>query len=57
MPLEKNKYTIDFIRNTYFQLSLKFSKQKDKDILEHLSKIENVTDYIRKLIRKDIDTK
>ena len=55
MPLEKNKYRVDFIRNNYFQLSLKFNRIKDKDILEHLKKKENDTEYIRNLIKQDID--
>ena len=55
MPLEKYKYRVDFIRNNYFQLSLKFNRIKDKDILEHLKKKENATEYIRNLIKQDID--
>ena len=55
MPLDKNEYVTNFIRNNYVQISLKFNKEKDRIILKHLSRKENVTEYIRNLIKKDID--
>ena len=36
------------------QISLKFSLENDKDILEQLSNQPSKIDYIRKLVRDDI---
>ncbi len=36
------------------QITLRFSLEADGDILEMLEKVDNKTDYIRKLIRDDM---
>ena len=37
------------------QFSLVFNKEKDKDIIEKLDSMDNWTDYIRTLIRQDME--
>lgn len=36
-------------------ITLQFNTGTDSDVLDKLSKVHNKTDYIRKLIRADID--
>lgn len=35
-------------------IAIRFSLSKDRDILEKLNSVENITEYIRNLIRRDI---
>ncbi len=39
------------------QILLKFNKETDRNLLDKLEAVENRTDYIRKLILKDIGEK
>lgn len=36
-------------------ISVRFMKERDKEIIEWLDKQENKTDYLRQIIRKDIE--
>ena len=36
-------------------LTLKFNKEKDADVLARFDEVENKADYIRKLVRADIE--
>lgn len=47
-------YQKQFIKETYRGYSIKFSKAKDKAIIDKLASVPNQTDYIRKLILKDL---
>ena len=38
------------------RFSLKLNKKTDRDILERLDEVENKTQYIKMLIRKDIES-
>lgn len=54
---EINKYVYDWQKENIKQISIKFNLDTDKDILAMLEKQENRTDYIRQLIKKDIEQK
>ena len=41
-------------KNNCIQMSLKFNKKTDADILQHLEPIKNKQGFIKMLIRKDI---
>ena len=45
-----NKYN----RENTITLCLRLNKETDKDILEHLRQLSNMTGYIKDLIRADI---
>jgi Arc/MetJ-type ribon-helix-helix transcriptional regulator len=36
------------------RLEIRFNNEGDRDIVEHLGKISNASDYIRTLVRRDI---
>ena len=42
-------------KKTYRHYSVRFHREKDKDIIEHLQTKENTVDYIRNLILADMD--
>lgn len=42
--------------NNTKRISLKLNLNTDSDILEKLSQVDNVQGYIKKLIRKDIES-
>ena len=49
-----NEYRNKFIKDTYKSYLIKFNKVKDRELIEHLAKYDNTTDYIRTLINEDI---
>ena len=55
---ERRKARLESIRKSRKKLSkcinVRFYYKRDKAILEHLEKIENKTDYLRRLINADI---
>lgn len=60
MPKKKatNKqkaYIIDYNQKNYRQISLKFHREYEADELQHLEKQENISQYIKGLIRKDME--
>lgn len=45
----------DYHRRAMRVVALRFHKRSDKDILDRIDSQANKTDYIRQLIRKDIE--
>ena len=39
------------------QVKFNFNKPGDKDVLDKLDSVENKTDYVRRLIKEDLDEK
>lgn len=57
--MEENKYAAQerYIAKTRRRYVLNLNKNTDKDLLEHLEKVENVQGYIKALIRADMAKK
>lgn len=54
----KAKYDMDYQRNSKTRMTLWFNNDKDEDIINWLNEIDmNKSEYIRDLIRKDINKK
>ena len=53
-----NKYNNDYCKRNYKTVGLRLHVLNDKDIIEHLAKLEEdkvtVTDYIKELLRREI---
>lgn len=55
---DKAKYDMDYQRNSKTRMTLWFNNDKDIDIINWLNEIDmNKSEYIRDLIRKDINKK
>lgn len=50
----KRKTNMDYDRKNTKLIGMKLNRNTDADILEHLSKQENVQGYLKELIRADI---
>ena len=51
---KRRKYLREYIQEKYTTIHLSFHKEKDKQLLEHLSGKGNRVAYIRKLIEEDM---
>lgn len=47
-------YKLQYEKDNTKRVNLKFNKVHDEDILSHLSFVDNVNGYIKKLIREDM---
>ena len=55
MPSEANKAAnARYDKKMAKYLSMKLNKKTDADILDHLSKQENIQGYLKRLIREDM---
>ena len=55
---DKAKYDMDYQRSSKTRMTLWFNNDKDIDIINWLNEIDmNKSEYIRDLIRKDINKK
>ena len=52
--LRAQKKYDDAHRKDYFNFYVRLHKEKDKSIIDHLAKIENRTQYIKRLILNDM---
>lgn len=52
---KKQEYCDRYHREQMTPIAFRFSNKNDKDILDHLSKQKNKSDYIRQLIRADMN--
>lgn len=50
----KQDYDDRYHREQMTPIAIRFSNKNDMDVLDHLSKQPNKSDYIRQLIRKDM---
>lgn len=50
----RKAYNREYQREAYQRLITKLSRKKDADIIRHLNQQENVTEYIKDLIRRDM---
>ena len=55
MIKDLKKYRNDYNKEKYKSVSIRFHKEKDKDIITWLESKESIKDYIIELINKDID--
>lgn len=59
-PAKKKKATLESIKKCQKEttrcINVRYHKDYDADILEKLDQVENKADYIRQLIRKDIES-
>lgn len=49
--------TAKYIKNHMRRFTIQFHKDNEADVIEHLEKQENVTQYIKGLIRADMEAK
>ena len=54
---KKSAYDTNYIKNNCVGFTINFNKVHDADIIEQLNKQENKRQYIRQLIRSDIEDK
>lgn len=55
MKKDKNKAKVEYYRRTTKQFKVQFRNEADSDIIEKLNSVPSKTDYLRKLIKKDIE--
>lgn len=55
MKKDKNKLKVEYYRRTTKQFKVQFRNEADSDIIEKLNSVSSKTDYLRKLIKKDIE--
>jgi len=48
-------YQIKYYKENYRTFAIKFSRDKDSDVIEYLESQENVANWVREKARKDID--
>lgn len=46
-----------YVAKTYKRVTIKLRKDRDIDIINHLESVENINQYIKDLILKDIENK
>ena len=56
MANKRQEYSAKYQSDNYQIIALHFNKVKDCKILDHLYKIKNKTDYVRKLINDDMSS-
>lgn len=56
-PFNQNKYIAEFKRKTYKHIDILLNKTTDKDIIDFLSSLPNKSEYVKELIRKDMEGK
>lgn len=49
------KYQIEFSKKNYRTFALRFSREKDSAIIQRMEEQENLVEYLRNLITKDIE--
>lgn len=56
---KKTKYAAQrkYDKENAVQIAIRFYTPSDDDVIERIRSVENKTDYIRQLIRKDIEEK
>lgn len=52
---DKKKYTIDYIKNNTRQFMIKVSRIYEQDMIDFLEAKENVNEYVKRLIREDME--
>lgn len=52
---DKQKYDQEWFKKNRTRFNVSFSNEKDKDVIEHLRKQKNRLDFLRRVIRKDIE--
>lgn len=55
MKKDKNKLKVEYYRRTTKQFKVQFRNEADSDIIEKMNSVPSKTDYLRKLIKKDIE--
>ena len=53
---DQKEYAKAYQRNTYKTYAFHFDKRTDLDVIDKLKRQENKTEYIRSLVRKDINS-
>ena len=56
MANKRQEYSAKYQSDNYQIIALHFNKVKDCKILDHLYRIKNKTDYVRKLINDDMSS-
>lgn len=51
----KTEYNLEYAKKNVRQVNLKFNLNTDTDILEQLDSVDNIQNYIKTLIRSDIE--
>lgn len=51
---DQAEYIRSYVKDHVTRVSVVLNKQHDSDIIEHLSKVQSKSAYIKKLIRNDI---
>lgn len=51
----KAEYDLQYEREHCYKFGGKFYEKSDHDVIEKLKSVPNRTDYIRQLVRKDIE--
>ena len=54
---KKRQYTLDYQKANYVSVVFHLRRDTDKEVLEALGKVNNKSQYIRELIRKDLGLK
>ena len=47
--------TTKYIKNKMRRFTIQFHKENEADVIDHLERQENVTQYIKRLIRNDME--
>ena len=52
---DKHKYNDKYSNEHYTMVRLRFSKEKDVDVMGYLKSLPSMTDYVRQCVRRDIE--
>ena len=50
----QSEYIAEYVKENYKRFELRLNKKTEQDLIEHLDKQPNRNDYIRSLIKKDM---
>ena len=55
--MARYEYQKRYVKDHYTNFTIVMNKEKDKDLIAHLQAKENKSEYIKELIRRDMDEK
>lgn len=53
----RSNYIVDYQKQHYKKVDVRLNQETDSDIINHLETVGNKTDYIKQLIRQDMESK
>ncbi len=48
-------YQIEYYKENYRSFTIKYKRGKDDDVINFLESLDNISEWVRKMVRKEID--